>query len=66
MYKLHLKVATVLPQAFRGIEPDVAKLVVTYLSEKIWNGRGRLKGLGCELARGLRNLVKSEDAIGSG
>jgi hypothetical protein len=66
MYKLYLKVATVLPQALRSIEANVAIFVVTYLLEKIRCRRGWLEGLSGELTRGLGYLLKFEYAVSSG
>jgi hypothetical protein len=48
----------------RNVEANVAKVVVTYLLEKIRYRLGWFEGLGREFAGSLRNLFKSEFAIG--
>jgi hypothetical protein len=66
MYKLHLEVAAILPQTLISIEPNIAKIVVTYLFEKIRYRGWWLEGFRGEFARSLSDLIKFEYPVGGG
>jgi hypothetical protein len=63
MDELDLKVAAITPPGPRGIEANVAKIIVGQRSQKLRNGLRRAKRLGGNFSRQRRHIVELEPTV---